>query len=92
VALRVLQEGLTNVLRHAGATRVVVRLRFCGTEHFVLTLGDDGSGFDARALLAGGMGEHNLGLFGMLERAELMGGHLRFRSSPGRGTVLRLCM
>jgi len=92
VALHVLQEGLTNVLRHAQARNVVVRLRFAPDGHFVLALGDDGRGFDVKATLGAALTEHNLGLHGMLERAELMGGHLRFRSSPGRGTVLRLSL
>jgi signal transduction histidine kinase len=92
VALRILQEGLTNVLRHAQASRLVVRLRFHADEHLVLTLGDNGCGFDLRAVLDGGMSERNLGLHGMLERAELMGGRLRFRSTPGRGSTLRLAL
>ncbi|HWI10874.1 MAG TPA: histidine kinase [Burkholderiaceae bacterium] len=90
VALRILQEALNNVLRHAAASRLVVRLRFNGDDHFVMTIGDDGCGFNVRAVLAGGMSENNVGLHGMLERAELMGGRLRFRSSIGRGSVLRL--
>lgn len=93
VALRVLQEALTNVLRHAGARTVVVRLRFIpGGDHFVLTIGDDGRGFDVAATLGGGLTEGNIGLHGMLGRAELMGGRLRFRSKPGRGTVARLSL
>jgi two-component system, NarL family, sensor histidine kinase UhpB len=92
VALRVLQEALTNVVRHSGAANVVVRLRFSDADHFVLTSSDDGQGFDLGAALAGGLSEENLGLHGMLERAELMGGSLRFRSRPGRGTVVRLCL
>lgn len=92
VALRILQEGLTNVLRHAQAKRLVVRLRFGPGDTLVLTLGDDGRGFDVCATLAGGISERNLGLHGMLERAELLGGRLRFRASPGRGSVLRLAL
>jgi signal transduction histidine kinase len=92
VALRVLQEALTNVLRHAGAGEVVVRLRFGRGEHFVLTVGDDGRGFDVAATLGGGISQKNIGLHGMLERAELMGGRLRFRSTPGRGSVARLSL
>jgi len=92
VALHVLQEALTNVLRHAEARSVVVRLRFAADGHFVLTLGDDGRGFDVKAVLGRGLSEHNLGLHGMLERAELMGGRLRFRSRPGHGTVVRLSL
>jgi signal transduction histidine kinase len=83
---------LTNVLRHAAARRLVVRLHFHGDERFVMTLGDDGRGYDVRAVLAGGMSEKNVGLHGMLERAELMGGQLRFRSSIGHGSVLRLSL
>lgn len=92
VALRILQEAVNNVLRHAGASRLVVRLRFTGDEHLVMTVGDDGRGYDVRAVLAGGMSEKNIGLHGMLERAELMGGRLRFRSSPGQGSVMRLSL
>jgi signal transduction histidine kinase len=92
VALRILQEGLTNVLRHAQARRLVVRLRFGPGDRLVLTLGDDGRGFDVAESLAGGISERNLGLHGMLERAELMGGRLRLRASPGRGSVLRLAL
>jgi signal transduction histidine kinase len=90
VALRVLQEALTNMLRHARASSVVVRLRFADADRFVLTIGDDGCGFDVDATLAGGLSEGNLGLHGMMERAELMGGRLRFRSRVGGGTVVRL--
>lgn len=92
VALRILQEALTNVLRHAQARRVVVRLRFMAGERLVMSMGDDGCGFDVTATLGGGLSEKNLGLNGMLERAELMGGRLRFRASPGRGSVLRLAL
>ncbi len=90
VALRVLQEALTNILRHSGAATAVVRLRFAEGDRFVLTVADDGRGFDVAAALAGGLSESNLGLHGMLERAELMGGSIRFRSRPGGGTVVRL--
>ena len=90
VALRILQEGLTNVLRHAAARRLVVRLHFLAGERFLLTMGDDGRGFDVPATLDGGLSERNVGLHGMIERAELMGGRLRLRSTPGRGTMLRL--
>ncbi len=90
VALRIVQEALNNMLRHASATQVVVRLHFRAADRLVLTVGDDGCGFDARRLLAGGTRTRNLGLIGMIERAEMIGGRLRFRSTPGRGTTLRL--
>jgi len=90
VALRVLQEAMTNILRHSGAATAVVRLRFAEDDHFVLTIADDGRGFDVAAAFESGLSEANLGLHGMLERAELMGGSIRFRSRPGGGTVIRL--
>ena len=92
VALRILQEALNNVLRHARAGRIVVRLRFGSADALTLTVGDDGCGFDTAAMLAGGLSEKNLGLRGMQERAELLGGRLRLRSTPGRGSVLRLSL
>ncbi len=92
VALRVLQEALTNILRHSGAATATVRLLFCSGEHFVLTVADDGRGFDVASALSGGVSESNLGLHGMLERAELMGGRIRFRSRPGQGTLIRLSL
>lgn len=92
VALRILQEALNNVLRHAAASHLVVRLHFLGDDRLVMAIGDNGRGYDVRATLAGGMSERNVGLHGMLERAELMGGRLRFRSRIGHGSVLRLSL
>lgn len=89
VALRVAQEAMTNVVRHARATIVIVRLRFLAGGHIGLLVCDDGKGFDVRAALAGPVTEKNLGLSGMMERTELIGGRLVIRSRPGGGTVLR---
>ena len=89
VALRLLQEGLTNALRHARASRVDVRLRYLPQGRIAMTLMDDGIGFDKRRLLDGHPSEHNVGLYGMLERTELAGGRLSIRTQPGRGVVIR---
>lgn len=81
---RLAQEALTNVLRHARATEVTVRLRGEG-ESVVLVVKDNGQGFLPEAVrgptLRGGLGVH-----GMRERAALLGGGLHIRSSPGEGT------
>ncbi len=78
---RIVQEALSNVVRHAGATHAVVQLRR-EPEQLVVTVQDDGRGFDAvRVRSAGG-----LGLFGMSERAAYLGGRVDVRSSPGGGT------
>lgn len=92
VAVRVVQEALTNVARHAQASQVLARVHFLSGDRLCLAIADDGVGFDVRAALSGGLSERNLGLRGMIERVELFGGRLRFRSARGRGTVLRLCI
>ncbi len=84
---RVVQEALTNALRHAHASRVGVELL---AENGTLraTIRDDGRGFDpARAT---GDGDRGLGLVGMRERASLVGGELAITSSPGAGTQVEL--
>jgi signal transduction histidine kinase len=89
VALRLLHEGLTNSLRHAQASRVDVRLRYLPHGRIAMMLMDDGIGFDKRSLLDGRPAEHNVGLYGMLERTELAGGRLSIRTRPGRGVIIR---
>jgi signal transduction histidine kinase len=82
---RVVQEGLTNVLKHAGATRVSVLLE--RSRKFVrLILEDDGNGFDVAGVLASSDKEKRLGLRGMRERTELLGGRLEIESSRDSGT------
>jgi len=77
----IVQEALNNVLRHAQAHHVVVRLHQdgCGV---VLEVADDGVGFDTESARAHG----GLGLVGMAERAARIGGQLRVVSEPGAGT------
>jgi PAS domain S-box-containing protein len=79
---RFLQEALTNVARHAQARHVWVALDRDG-EAVSLSVGDDGQGFDEQAGMAAG-----IGLVGMRERLELLGGQLEIESQPGQGTRL----
>ena len=73
---------MTNVLKHAGATRVsVVLQRSAGLVTAVVE--DDGVGFEADRL-----GGRRLGVLGMRERAALVGGTLAVESGPGRGTTV----
>jgi signal transduction histidine kinase len=82
---RIVQEGLTNVLTHAGATRVSVLLE--RSREFVrLILEDDGNGFDVAGVLASSDKEKRLGLRGMRERTELLGGRLEIESSRDTAT------
>lgn len=79
---RIVQEGLTNVVKHAEATRVSILLvRRTGTATVVIE--DDGRGFDSSAAST-----DSLGLQGMRERAELHDGRLTVETSPGAGTTL----
>jgi len=87
VALRVAQEALQNVRKHAAATNVVVRTGVDGDD-WVLEIRDDGRGFDIAAVAARGL--RNFGLQFMRERAGLIGSRLDVRSVPDGGTVVRL--
>jgi len=106
---RVVQEALTNVLRHASpnrpdaraepaaggdggrskrsASRVSVLLQRTGG-HLIATVEDDGPGFDVQAAMSLPADRRRLGLFGMRERAELVGGTLEIESRPGAGTSI----
>lgn len=84
---RILQEALSNVEKHASAHRVEVTLRLLPTEA-ALRVSDDGVGFNPET--AGpGRGER-LGLAGMRERAELLGGLFHLSTLPGRGTTIEV--
>jgi PAS domain S-box-containing protein len=78
---RILQESLTNVIRHANATRVEVRLNE-EAGHLILEIEDNGEGFSENNL----HDEHSLGLLGMKERAYSFGGTLDITSTIGSGT------
>ena len=88
-AVRLVQEATANIVRHAHATRVAVRLRFLPGDRIAVLVVDDGVGFDKAAVLSGQPGEHNVGLYGMIERTELVGGRLHIRTAPGRGVAVR---
>jgi two-component system sensor histidine kinase DegS len=89
VVLRVAQEALQNVRKHAGARNVVVATRL-EDRTWVLEVRDDGRGFDIGAVAA--RGRRNFGLQFMRERAELIGAQLDVRSRPDGGTVVRLAI
>jgi two-component system CheB/CheR fusion protein len=86
VLYRVVQEALTNVAKHADAQHVSVILEQRSNEARVI-VEDDGKGFDPGAPLVGST-SHRLGLSGMRERVELVGGSVTVESEPGRGTTI----
>jgi signal transduction histidine kinase len=80
---RIVQESLTNIARHAGASQVgIVVHRISGGVQIIIE--DDGAGFDADEAFRRG----RLGLLGMRERAEMAGGTLEIESSPGHGATV----
>jgi two-component system sensor histidine kinase UhpB len=81
----VAQEALTNIARHAQASRVRLELRELD-DAVVLTVGDDGRGLPEGAL------DSSQGIRGMRERALLVGANLSIESRPGYGTVVRLAI
>ena len=85
---RVVQEAVTNVIRHARATHVwvEVRRRDSGLE---VGIRDDGVGFDVAAAHRRARAGTSLGLLSLTERVELAGGRSTFESAPGRGTTVR---
>ncbi|MBK9745674.1 MAG: HAMP domain-containing protein [Chloroflexi bacterium] len=89
VLYRVIQESLTNILRHANAKTVsVIVERQPAQLH--LSIVDDGCGFDIESVRSAK--NRGLGLLGMQERIELLGGTLTLASEPGRGTRLEVVL
>ncbi len=83
---RIVQEAVTNVVRHAGASSLAVVLE-AGPSGVTLTVTDDGKGFDPAAR---SIRSRRLGLTSMRERAHGLGGRLKVESGPGRGTTVRV--
>jgi len=86
---RIAQEALTNITRYAKAHQVEVRLEQ-DADQLVLTVRDDGLGFDLAAARARAMAGGSLGVLGMQERASLIGGTLEIRTRPGEGCTVKL--
>ena len=85
---RLTQESLQNIEEHSGANRAWINLRQNdGALH--LEIGDDGCGFTAERV-AEAQRDGHLGLLGMRERAELLGGRFHCEAMPGKGTTIRV--
>ena len=87
VLFRVAQEALTNVARHAQASRVEVNIRKF-PDCIGMKIKDDGKSFDAERVLHS-KGNGRLGLLGMRERLEMIGGTFAIASLPGKGTSIQ---
>jgi signal transduction histidine kinase len=87
---RIVQEGLSNVRKHAGASAVEVRLEHTSPRGLMLSIADDGCGladdFDLASLSAGG----HYGMLGISERVALLGGRSRFQNQPNGGALIQV--
>jgi two-component system, NarL family, sensor histidine kinase UhpB len=86
---RIAQEAISNILHHAEAGRVNIRL-WTAEEQIWLEIKDDGCGFEIGKAAGGGFDREHLGLLGIQERVSLVGGEVCIESAPRLGTCLRL--
>ncbi|MCB0181629.1 MAG: histidine kinase, partial [Anaerolineae bacterium] len=87
---RIVQEGLSNIRKHAHASAVEIRLKHTSPRTLLISVTDNGRGlkdnFDLSALAA----EEHYGLLGISERVALLGGRLRLQNQPGGGLLLQV--
>ena len=86
LVFRIVQEALTNVVRHAGVAAARVRVENRG-DRLLVAVEDAGVGFDAEAVLAGRDEEHGFGVRAMRDRVQSFNGKFRVRSGPGATAV-----
>ncbi len=84
---RLLQESLNNIVKHADAGRIEVCTSFIG-KSLVLTVHDNGHGFDAEAVSTHTGKTRGMGLQAMAERVKILNGQMEINSSPGQGTSI----
>jgi two-component system sensor histidine kinase UhpB len=89
VLFRITQEALTNIAKHADASRATIELVIQPSQVY-LTIRDDGRGFKLDEVLQGEGSRTGWGLIGIQERASLIGGQYEIDSAPGHGTVIRV--
>ena len=92
VLFRIFQEAMTNVAKHAGATRVAVHASATPEGDALLRIEDDGRGFDVEAISDRVTTAGGLGLRQMRERLEARGGRFEIRSEPERGTIVEAAL
>jgi len=88
---RIVQEALANIRKHASASRVNLRLHF-QDDKLLVEIRDNGRGFDLSQTLGSAISVGHVGLLGMKQRAEMLGGDVRIRTSEGAGTSVVLSL
>lgn len=84
---RIAQEALNNIRRHTDASMALVTVEF-GDDETMLSISDNGKGFELPERMSDMAGSGKLGLAGMQERAQLLGGRINISSQPGKGTTV----
>lgn len=87
IAFRIVQEALVNVKKHAKATELQVGIE-ARDGFLIISVRDNGQGFEVENVLAGGALSKNIGLEAMKERAQMVEGRLEIKTSPGKGTEI----
>ena len=85
---RIIQESLTNVIKHSGADQIWITIEI-RDKHVFLNIVDNGMGF-LEEVIYERRRENRLGVYGMIERVQLLGGTFKIDSEPGRGTNIRV--
>ena len=88
---RLVQEALTNIRKHANATKVNLRLRF-QKDRLIVEIHDNGKGFDLSQTLNSAISVGHMGLLGMKQRARMLGGDIKIKTGAGAGTTLTLSL
>jgi signal transduction histidine kinase len=86
---RIIQERLNNIGKHSGATNVAIKIDFTDT-HFKVVIQDNGTGFDIPQKMSDLARAGKLGLVGISERVELLGGKFDIETGEGKGTTLTI--
>ncbi len=89
VIYRIVQESLSNIIKHAKATEVIIDMEYTD-DWFTLVVSDNGIGVIQSQLPGNGMYKTGAGIRNMKNRAELIGASLQFESEPGKGTSISL--
>ncbi|MFC2034304.1 histidine kinase N-terminal 7TM domain-containing protein [Chloroflexota bacterium] len=90
-AYRVVQETLSNIRKHAKASKVELYLQFL-ENNLMVEIRDNGKGFDLSQTLGSAISVGHMGLLGMKQRAEMLGGDIRIKTREGKGTIITLTL
>jgi len=88
---RIVQEGLSNVIKHSKATAAGIKIKKIGGQ-LAITVHDNGAGISSSAPVNDGSGYQGFGLVGIAERVRVLGGSLAVESQPSRGTAINISL